>query len=378
MRYNYFVPSGYHDFVQKCFKVLRSGEPGVVLFAPKMDRPRRISQLIQDYQQEYPLVKIDLAPGHTSDLDDILYSVEQQLGKAPKKDTGICITNCELIIYEHNYSVIEEMVKLQQSMPHYRFLLFFEIDITHPEIARLFSLTYVFSNIVYYPLCEHDNALSFINYCLNEWKFELKENLKEKIIQQCGGHFWLIRQVIRALRDDPATLLEEVFESDQMRFRLEQIYNFFADSEKSVLHKVIKGQQIDDPTEKHSLNYLQKMGFIENENITIPVLTKYIREHLPKISMVVTDKNILLNGVNVESHFSKKEKRALKSLLEHKGHVVTRDMIAKALWPINTEDYYSDWAVDRLIARLRVKLGKLGMPKEIIKTLRNKGYMLIT
>jgi len=63
-------------------------------------------------------------------------------------------------------------------------------------------------------------------------------------------------------------------------------------------------------------------------------------------------------------------------LIKNTNRVVTRDELAKAIWPINTEDYYSDWAVDRLVARLRSKIADLGMTREAVKTVRNQGYTL--
>ncbi|OGK19168.1 hypothetical protein A2866_05245 [Candidatus Roizmanbacteria bacterium RIFCSPHIGHO2_01_FULL_39_8] len=374
MGYAYFVPSGFSKFAQRIFRILRSDEIGVILFTPKMDRPIRVNQLIQDYQKEYPLVKVDLAPGHTNDLNYILPPIEQAAKK--KKNMGICVTNCELMIYERNYQVIEEIAKLQQKQSHHRFLLFFEIDITHPDIARQFSLNEVFNNIVYYPLYEYKDTLNFIDYSLKEWKMELSKSIKNNIIQECGGQFWLVRRAVRTLRDDPEMTLEQIFETEQIRFRLEQIYLSLLDSEKKVLQKVMKQEEIEDPVEKHSLNYLNRMGYIRDGQITVPLLEQYMHEHLPKISLLQTGEHIVLNNVNIEGNFSKKEVRVLRLLLEQKNRVVSRDLIAKAIWPVNTSDSYTDWALDRFIARIRVKLKSLGVSKNLIKTFRSRGYML--
>jgi len=377
MPYKYFVPSGFPKFVEDCLRVLRSGEVGVILFNSKMDRPLRINQLIQDYQNEYPLIKVDLTPDLTGSLNYVLPSIEQQIGVKLKKDVGICVTNCELFIFEENYTVIQDIVQLQQKSPHYRFLLFFEIDITHPDIASRFSLNEVFNNVIYYPLYDYADSLKFIDYSLNEWQFQLTNSIKEKIIDQCGGQFWLIRQMVRAFRDDPKITFEQVLDSEPIRFRLEQIYLFLLDSEKKVLQKIMRGEPVEENTEKHSLTYLKRMGFIKGNKITIPLLEKYIREDLPRPSIELQEKHISINNVNIEENFSKKERRALKLLLENKNNIVTREKIAQALWPVNMQELYTDWALDRFIARIRIKLKKLGVSKELIKTLRNKGYMLV-
>ncbi|MBI2641791.1 winged helix-turn-helix domain-containing protein, partial [Candidatus Roizmanbacteria bacterium] len=176
----------------------------------------------------------------------------------------------------------------------------------------------------------------------------------------------------------PEITFDEIRESEQMRFRLEQIAESLSKSEHRVLSKLIHGEKINDKIEKHSYHYLKKMRFISpDDEITVPLLERFLRENLPKISLELDEHKLLLNGVNVETHFSKKEKKALKLLLEQKNHIVARDQIGKALWPVDTDEKYSDWAVDRMIARIRVKLKKLGMPKEMVKTVRNRGYMLV-
>lgn len=377
MRYKYFVPQDFQNFVSQCFKIIKSGEPGVILFSPKMDRVRRIEQLIQDYSQEIQLVKFDLSPGETSEIEEIEYNLKDLIGHKTKKEIAILISNAELIIQEKNYGTLDELFKLQSTNPHYRFLLFFELDITHPEISKWLTGTQIFTNIVYYPLYKRVDTLSFMNYSLDDWKFIIKDTIKEKIYENCGGHFWLVRQVIRSLRDNPLMTLDQIFKSEQIRFRLERIFYTFMESERKVLHKIIKGQTIEEGIEKHSYEYLTEMGFIQNDAITVPLLAQYIQENMPKISIEINEKQLLLNNVNVDSNFSKKEKRALKILIENKGRIVSRDQLGKALWPINTEEDYSDWAVDRIISRARTKLSKLGLPKTIIKTLRNQGYILV-
>ncbi|MDO8610736.1 MAG: helix-turn-helix domain-containing protein [bacterium] len=377
MRYDYFVPTRYQEFVQNCLRAIKNKEIVSIFFAPKTDRVWRIGQFIQDYKAEYPIAKLDLPAEEIEGIEDVEFQIEKQIGNAFKKNIAIFITNTEALIRSKNYTLLEEIVKFQNSKSNILFLFCFEQDITHPEIARHFYHTDIFSNIIYYALYNAQDTLSFINYLCSKWNFELTSIIKEKIIKECGGHFWFVKYATRMLRDNPRIDFQDIITSEQMHFRVEQITETFLDSEIKVLNKILLSKSITDSIEKHSLQFLTKMGFVKNDAISIPILAHHLRERLPKFVIEIIDTEILLNEVNVVSHFSRNEKKTLRVLLQNKNNIVSRDDIGKAIWPINTENEYSDWAVDRIIARLRSKLMKLGMPKEIIKTLRGKGYMLV-
>ena len=86
--------------------------------------------------------------------------------------------------------------------------------------------------------------------------------------------------------------------------------------------------------------------------------------------------SVYLNNVPVEKFFSRKEHRVMKLLVEHEGEVMSRNDIASALWPVDTEKEYSDWAIDQIIARVRKRLVHLHISPEILKVIRGKGYLL--
>ncbi len=196
-----------------------------------------------------------------------------------------------------------------------------------------------------------------------------------KIAILCGGYFWLIKQVIRTIRDNPSLKFNDVGKSSQVQIAIEQLYNSFLESERNVLQNLIQGKRIESDIEKHSLEYLKKISLVNGDKITIPLLDEYIREHVPKIDIELRNDKIYMNSVNIENHFSQKEKRIFITLLRKRNNIISRDELAKAIWPINTEEFYSDWAVDRIVARLRNKVEELGFSKDVIKTYRNKGYV---
>ncbi len=70
--------------------------------------------------------------------------------------------------------------------------------------------------------------------------------------------------------------------------------------------------------------------------------------------------------------------RTLLNLFEeNQGDIVSRDMIAEAIWKESWETKYSDWAIDQLISALRDKL-ELVLPESRIVTKKREGYIYLS
>ncbi len=81
------------------------------------------------------------------------------------------------------------------------------------------------------------------------------------------------------------------------------------------------------------------------------------------------------NG-NSNVELSKKENSLFNFLKSKVGTVCEREEIIKAVWPEVEEFGISDWAIDRLVARLRVKL-KSQKAKFEIQTVKTRGYKMV-
>ena len=124
-----------------------------------------------------------------------------------------------------------------------------------------------------------------------------------------------------------------------------------------------------------------KSGIISKKN------SRYILPLKPMKSLLIKSKivnnlcqdekrNIYFEDKNITSYFSISELRILSILINKKGLLVNRDEIARAIWKVHWENKYSDWAIDKLISRIRTGLVKLGLPKDIIKTKKGQGFIL--
>jgi hypothetical protein len=73
---------------------------------------------------------------------------------------------------------------------------------------------------------------------------------------------------------------------------------------------------------------------------------------------------------------SNREAQILKLILDSPSIVVSRDSVAKIMWGDAWIEQYSDWSIDQTISRVRKKLGKVGLPSSVIKTVKGRGFML--
>ena len=64
----------------------------------------------------------------------------------------------------------------------------------------------------------------------------------------------------------------------------------------------------------------------------------------------------------------------LKLFISRPNAPIDRDTISKIIWPTNTEQYYSQWAIDQAIKRLRDRLVSLRLPPTVISSVRGVGY----
>lgn len=377
MKFNYFVPNNYQEFVDTCIQCFKSGEQGIYLFFPKTDRERRIEQIIQDHQTDFKMDILYLTSQIVNEIEDVSYFIKHKYPKGKHKRIGIFVVRCEIAVMEQSTGFLDELTALSTQDPTYQFIFISEIDLTHLTIAKNFYKTKVFNNVHYYPLYDKNDSYRFLqNLCL-EWKFAADENKKAKIVELCGGHFWLLKEALRVTMKDAKARVEDICLRPAIQLRLEQIYFALLDSERIVLKKIIVGEHIGESAdERHSYNYLKQIRLIQDNKITIPLLESYMKSHLPKMNLALSENHITVNNVIIDTHFSRKEIKAIRVLMQSLNKIVSRDIVAKAIWPIDTESFYSDWAIDRIMSRVREKLEKMGIRKDTIKTLRGKGYMI--
>jgi hypothetical protein len=142
--------------------------------------------------------------------------------------------------------------------------------------------------------------------------------------------------------------------------KLEIIWSKFTAREQKIIRGVHIGTIQDKDTVSHEFEYLMRVGVVRKTDrgytLGIPLLAVAIeRETRRDVLRTVYDK-ILLGSKDITSLFSRQEKQLLSVFLASKKKIISRENIAKTVWGEAWEDKYSDWAIDRIVYRIRTKL----------------------
>lgn len=389
----------------KWLEAIRRKENVALLFFPKTDRARRIPQLLEDKaflrhhlakNTRYIFQIVDFDEHEVEDKRDLHEHLAKHLNLSGLARTRwrfeqwmlycknnnfyivLIILQAEKYVSEHGqmvFSLLSNMV--DDYYPYISIISVYEQDVTHPtQISIVSTSTRLCQNIFFYPLYSSDDALIFIRYLQKKWQITITRKEVEKILAGCGGHFWLLKEAMREEASGGSISLS----GQSMRFRLDVIFRSLSPFEQQALKKIITHKKTFSSDEKHSLIYLQKMRCIDkNRNCSIGIYEDFLL-HFDDVGskLHLENSRIVLNGIPLEKFFSRKEYRAMKLLLEKRGTMVSRDEIAKSMWPTQTEAQYSDWAIDQLVARLRKRIAELSISPRVVEVVRGKGYLLKT
>ena len=170
----------------------------------------------------------------------------------------------------------------------------------------------------------------------------------------------LLSLFMNRLKLEPITWGEREFAIDfVLKYtKLKKLLSGVGNSHTSVegTMDVIRKVQKDTQLLKLSQQFLNKIGYSYNNNISVQNNDVYINGRLPDVS------------------FTLMETKLLRLLLEKHKKICSYFDIANVLWT-NTDDF-SIWAISRLIYKLRIKLNKNGISGDNLKTYKKKGFIL--
>lgn len=269
--------------------------------------------------------------------------------------------------------VFEKILRKGQSL----FIFFFHHNILSPKYLQIMGQHHIFfQNIQIFPLFSFHDRLLFISYLEKVFTITIPKEEKERIAKLCGGSMWFIKEAVRQYSKNP--IPNQTYRHEAMNTKLRIFYEDFSPEEKNILQDISLGKK---PGSSESLNYLTALGLIEKKRnsylITIPIFNDYVHNLTRSNHILSLDKdNIIQNGMNITSFFSKRERELLIYFIKNQNKLISRDQCAEIIWKNNSDGLYSDWALDQSIRRLRKKLLKLNLPKNILVSKRRKGYYL--
>jgi hypothetical protein len=247
----------------------------------------------------------------------------------------------------------------------YVFTSFRTLDRIAPEVFER-KLMSEFSHEMYLQPAKKEDFETIFEGLASKYRLE-DGKTAEEIIKLCGGHvqYLQLASIILSQRKEKteAAKIAEVLESDErIRYLGEEIWESLRDGEQEVLTEVIGSKQYD----REKAKYLWVTGILDEKN---KVFSRLFADSLGKHGAGNSR-----NG-DEKVEFTKKEYLLYNYLLEHVGEVCEREKIIESVWSEIEDLGVSDWTIDRLVARLRMKLKKQGSKYQVV-TVKTRGYKL--
>jgi DNA-binding winged helix-turn-helix (wHTH) protein len=239
-----------------------------------------------------------------------------------------------------------------------------------PDVFRKQFLS-VFSRDMYLTPATHEDMNIIMATLEGQYHTELDAATGRAIVDLSGGYVQYLQLALIRLKEETkkpknAVELSHLLSKDeQVIFQSEELFESLTKAEKEVLLAVQNGKHITQEERKNG-EYLWNTGMVVvnrgKTHLFSPLFAEYVK------TMTGTE--------HVNKEFTKKEHLLFTFLKEHENELCERETIIEAVWPEHEELGVSDWAIDRLVARLRTKLKDHGSPYQIV-TVVTRGYKLI-
>ncbi len=237
-----------------------------------------------------------------------------------------------------------------------------------PKVFTKASLS-VFSQDLYLLPAGHTDSQAILNSFCTRYKITLSPTITQELLRLSAGHVQYMQLALLKIKEkstrEPEKLEEALINDDQIILQSEELYENLNPSEQEVLSRIARKLPIAQ-SEKETTQYLWKAGIItKNDTVFSPLFAHFVLQQAARAPIK-----------NHGEEFTKKELALITCLRANIHQVVERDDIVVAVWPEVADLSVSDWAIDRLVSRVRTKLRLQKSPEKIV-TVVTRGYKLV-
>ncbi len=382
------TPETAEKIYSQWIEIIKRRESGSIIHLPKRDQLYRAHAFLQsenlfkkyfEKKTDLQLILLDLAAEPIEDSAELLRFIKSEI-QSKIRHAALLILDADKLIDEKP-SLLASLNNLYHQFPTISLLYFFRRNITYPQLSKkLSSCTTLYQNICIFSHLEKADSYHFIHYLEKKFSITFPQDLIHEIAQKCGGIVWIIKEACRQFCKTKDA--KNLFSHGEMQVKLGILWQEFELWEKKILEKIIKKESHFSLEEKSVIKYLLQTNTIYKKNnnycFSAPILEDFVRKQAArKLTIELIDgQRIAVNGVVMNNYFSKREKRLLILLIDNKEKIIPREQAAKTVWGDNYHQFYTDWALDQFIRRLRIKLSSLGFEGNFIKTIKNHGFSL--
>lgn len=241
-----------------------------------------------------------------------------------------------------------------------------------PKVFSHTSLSLAQSQIYLKPASETDLAIICDAY-IKRFGLRISEELENELKKLTGGYVQYLQLALIALNEPentinkPKELFEFLNSDERINLQSEELWEGLAEREQQLMLKILNNEKLNEKEIKEG-KYLFESGFLtESQEIFSPLFEYFLQS-----------KNEKEEGSKVSGkmELSKKEHLLFSYLKQNLDEICEREAIIEAVWPEEEALGVSDWAIDRLVARLRKKIKEEG-EFEIV-TVKTRGFKLVT
>jgi hypothetical protein len=232
----------------------------------------------------------------------------------------------------------------------------------------------VFAQTMYVkPVGEKDMKIVYEAY-KNRYQLSLSPQAEKALFAVIGGYLQYLQLGLIHLNETsqkPLTTQDEVLQTllsdERIALQSEELWESLGGEEQRILLQIARGEAIEK-IEYEKNKYLWDTGFISDQQKLPTLFSPLFAAYLLDIEQEESKKK-------KTAHLTRKEHLLFTLLKEQMGEICEREHIVEVVWPESQEFGVSDWAIDRLVARVRTKLREQENPYEI-QTIRTRGYKL--
>lgn len=246
------------------------------------------------------------------------------------------------------------------------------LDNLSPNVFSRAALSAFSNDMFIFPANDKDSSIILETYKAI-YKLEIPSSLQEKIFKLVDGYNQYLQLVLIYLHEHPEKLkdyrdlFDDLLKDERINLQSEELFESLSEKEKDILIKIQKKSLVSENDLKEA-KYLIDTGFVTRVSSGFKIFSPLFEEYLKKHASNTQEK---------VQEFSKKEHILFNFLKSNLDLVCEREAIIEAVWPEEDALGVTDWAIDRLIARLRNKL-KLQESNLEIVTIKTRGYKMVS
>ncbi len=235
------------------------------------------------------------------------------------------------------------------------------------------SWTVFFKNIYIPPAKKEDVGIIFEAY-KKRFGISLLEDSQNYLFELVDGYTQYLQLALIFLHESKGQIKtkEDLYlglsSDERINFQSEELWESLDKDSQEVLFKIINKEKILSEEKKKTI-YLWNTGFIKTIGTSNYIFSQLFEDYVKQKAKTATVKDL-------SKEFSKKENLLFTFLKENKDKICEREEIIEVVWPEEEDLGVSDWAIDKLVARVRNKL-KLQKNDFEIQTIKTRGYKLI-